>query len=96
MLGICSPYIQASLGKNRVLISTNGRSHVYASEIQDHFLVPEYPHTSSEGILHYISLKEPLWTEDIYKGVKLDDKQVVSKIGTYINQFISTVSIIST
>lgn len=45
-----------------VTISTNGRSRIRVDEVQEHLMIPEYPHTKEGdiGIVHFIHCENPI------------------------------------
>lgn len=50
MLGLS----QTDVSTDGTLISTNRRDTVTAYEVQEHLLIPEYPATDDNGVLHII------------------------------------------
>jgi hypothetical protein len=66
------------------IISSNGQSRTIIHEIQEHLLLPDYPHTSYEGILHFVHCENPL------KGIDNTDK---SSICSAFTKFMSGVSL---
>src|SRR5436190_9427653 len=43
---------QDAITKSGAVISSNGRSKISVSEIMDHFMMPDYPVISENGIAH--------------------------------------------
>jgi hypothetical protein len=58
MLTMCT--IQDEIDKHGVIISSNGYNKITATEVQEHLIIPDYPDTSNEGIIHFIHSKNPL------------------------------------
>lgn len=58
MLNTCP--IQAEIDKHGVIISSNGPHKITATEVQEHLIMPDYPDTSNEGIVHFIHSKNPM------------------------------------
>jgi hypothetical protein len=46
------------------VISSNGRSKISVSEVIDHLVMPEYPATSENGILHFIHSENPIQSDE--------------------------------
>lgn len=62
---LCFAYakqIQSVIEKYGAVISSNGRSKVTVDEVQEHMVIPDYPHTkdSATGILHIINIENPM------------------------------------
>ena len=57
-------HIQSITQSNGLLVSTNGRHQITVSEVQDHFMIPEYPDTSEDGILHFIHTQSAFDSND--------------------------------
>jgi hypothetical protein len=55
MLNIC----QETLHPHRAVVAGQ-QIKIFINEVQDHITMPEYPHTSSSGILHFIHSKNPI------------------------------------
>ena len=54
-------YIQHQITKYGVVVSSNGPKKIIVDEIQEHMIIPDYPHTkdSAVGILHIVHMKNP-------------------------------------
>jgi hypothetical protein len=65
-----------NLAAGGLTISSNGPNNVSISEFQDHLTIPEYPHTSGDGILHFVHL-----TKDPLRGVE-QNKNSVGRVFT--------------
>jgi hypothetical protein len=50
--------------RDGVTVTSNGRFKVKINEIQDHSYIPDYPHTSQRGILHFIAYAQPIFSAD--------------------------------
>lgn len=86
MLRIYSNYTQDLIEQFGAVVSSNGRNKVKIEEVQDHLLIPEYPHTSVEGILHFIHLaRSPLPTpgsENVTKEIFEMFTQLTSEVSS--------------
>lgn len=54
--------LQSVIEKYGAVVSSNGRSKVIVDEVQEHMVMPDYPHTkdSATGILHIINMENPM------------------------------------
>src|SRR6267378_1276029 len=52
--------IQTEIGEHGAIISSNGKNKVTITEVQEHLMMPDYPETSNEGVLHFIHSKNPI------------------------------------
>ena len=55
---------QNAITTSGAIISSNGRSKISVSEVMDHFIMPDYPATSENGIIHFIHCQNPIQSED--------------------------------
>ncbi|KAI9751102.1 MAG: hypothetical protein M1835_001264, partial [Candelina submexicana] len=51
---------QGSVSRHGIAITSGGRNSVTVSEVQNHGSIPEYPHTSKKGILHFVYIKSDI------------------------------------
>jgi hypothetical protein len=56
-------HVQNLVTAQGAIISSNGRRKITVSEIQEHLIMPEYPATANEGILHFIHSKNPIQSQ---------------------------------
>ena len=47
------------------IVSSSGRSKISVSEVIDHFIMPEYPATSENGIAHFIHSQNPIQSDEM-------------------------------
>jgi len=73
---------QSTLRDYGALVSSNGKHRVVVQEAIDHIVMPEYPVTRKEGIVHFIYKATPLLSIDA-------DKKTVHEV---IKQYMSKVS----
>jgi hypothetical protein len=52
--------IQAEIDKHGIIISSNGPNKITATEVQEHLIMPDYPDTSNDGIVHFVHSKNPM------------------------------------
>jgi hypothetical protein len=91
--GICWALVEAELESQGVVISSNGPNAVVVHEVQDHLLLPEYPHTDDKGIIHFIHCKQPLWNEEIYEKYKEDKSGLKNELTRRMIKLVSKVSL---
>jgi hypothetical protein len=75
-LGLGFDFVNLAAGG--LTIASNGPNKVSVSEFQDHLTTPHYPHTSDDGILHFVHLKK-----DPLHGV-VQNQKAVSRVFTTI------------
>jgi hypothetical protein len=56
-------HVQDLVTTQGAIVSSNGQRKITVSEIQEHLIMPEYPATANEGILHFIHSKNPLQSQ---------------------------------
>ena len=66
--------MQSDIEKYGVVISSNDQSKITADEVQEHMIMPDYPHTkdSQTGILHIINMENPM-PSDVLESDKVND-----------------------
>lgn len=80
--------MQSDIEKYGVVISSNGRSKITADEVQEHMIMPDYPHTkdSQTDILHIINMENPM-PSDVLESDKVNNvfTWLMSKVcSTYV------------
>src|SRR5436853_719544 len=55
---------QDAIIKSGAVINLNGQSKISVLKIMDHFMMPDYPATSENGIAHFIHYPNPVKSED--------------------------------
>lgn len=86
-------HVQDVVRTQGVVISSNGRSRITVSEVQEHSVMPEYPEIANEGILHFIHIKNPIESpsrdpqdvpeEEVHKAFTKTMSKVIIFCGIY-------------